>query len=104
MNIAINKCYFPDKLKEADVSAIHKNGDKCQKTNYRPISVLPGTSKIFVRIMNEQINQYFVGIMSPFLSGFRQGYNTQYALFRVIEIWKKHLDMSGKIGTILMDL
>ena len=91
-------------MKEADVSAIHKNGDKCQKTNYRPISVLPGMSKIFERIMNEQINQHFVGILSPLLSGFRQGYNTQYALFRVIEIWKKHLDMSGTIGTILMDL
>ena len=29
---------------------------------------------------------------------------TQYALFRVIEIWKKHLDKSGTIGTMLMDL
>ena len=80
INVAINKCYFPDKLKEADVSAIPKNGDKCQKTNYRPISVLPVISKIFERIMNEQINQHFVGILSPLLSGFRQGYNTQYAL------------------------
>ena len=64
-----NKCYFPDKLKEADVSTIHKNGDKCQKTNYWPNSVLPGMSKIFEWIMNEQINQHFVGILSPLLSG-----------------------------------
>ena len=54
--------------------------------------------------MNEQINQHFVGILSPLLSGFRLGHNTQYALFRVIEFWKKHQDMSGTIGTILMDL
>ena len=104
INVAINKCYFPDKLKEFDVSAIHNNGDKCQKTNFTPISVLPSMSTIFERIMNEQINEHFVGILSPLLSGFRQGYNTQYALFRVIETWKKHLDMSGAIGTILMDL
>jgi len=51
--------------------------------------------------MNEQIYQHFVGILSPLLSGFGQWYNSQYALFRVIAIWKKHLDMSG---TILMDL
>ena len=70
INVAINKCYFPDKLKEADVSAIHKNGDKCQKTNCRPISILPGMSKIFGQIMNEQINQHFIGILSPLLSGF----------------------------------
>ena len=54
--------------------------------------------------MSEKIPQYFVGILSPWLSRFRQGCNTQYALFRVVEIWKKSLGMSGTIGTILMDL
>ena len=42
--------------------------------------------------------------LSPLLSGFCQGYSTQNALFRVVEIWKKHLDMTGIVGTILMDL
>ena len=104
INAVINNCYFPDKLKEADVTAIHKNGDKCHKQNYRPISALPNMSKIIERIMNEEITQHLVGIISPLLSGFRQRYNTQHALFRVIEIWKKCLDMLGTIGTILMDL
>ena len=54
--------------------------------------------------MSEQITQHFVGILSPLLYGVRQGYNTQHALFRVIAIWKKCLDMPGTIGTILMDL
>ena len=60
--------------------------------------------KIIERIMSEQITQYFVGILSPLLSGFLQGCNTQHALFRVTEIWKKCLDISGTIGTILMGL
>ena len=104
INAVINNCYFPDKLKEADVTAIHRNGNKCHRQNYRPISVLPNMSKIIERIMSEQITQHFVGILSPLLSGFRQGYNTQHALFGVIEIWKKCLDMSGTIRTIFMDL
>ena len=104
INAVINNCYFPDKLKEADVTAINKNGDNCQKQKYRPISVLPNMSKITEWIMSEQITQHFVGILSPLLSGFRQGYNTQHALFRVIEIWKKCLDVLGIIETILMDL
>ena len=104
INAVINNCYFPDKLKEADVTAIHKNGDKCQKQNYRPISVLLNMSKIIERIMSKQVIQHFVGILSPLLSGFRQGYNTQHAMFRVIEIGKKCLDMSGTVGTILMDM
>ena len=104
INIAIDTCYFPDILTVADVCTIHKNGDEYRKTNYKPISVLPGMSKIFERIMNEQIYQHFVSILFPLLTGFRQGYNTQYALFRVLEMWKKQLGMSATIGTILLDL
>ena len=104
INATMDNCCFPDKLKEADVCAIHKKDDTCQKVNYRPISVLSAMSKIFERIMSEQINQFFVGILSSLLSGFRQGYSTQHALFRVVETWKKCLDMSGIVGTILMDL
>ena len=47
INAVTNNCHFQVKLKEADVTAIHKNGDKCQKLNYRPITVLPNMSKIF---------------------------------------------------------
>ena len=104
INATMDNCCFLDKLKEANVCAIHKKDDTCQKVNYRPISVLSATSKIFERIMNEQINQYFVGILSSLLSGFQQGYSTQHALFRVVETWKKCLDTSGIEGTILMDL
>ena len=84
INVVISNCYFPDKLKEVEVSAIHKNCDGCQNLNYRPISVLPNMSKIIERIMSAQITQCFVGILSPLLSGFRQAYNTQYALHKII--------------------
>ena len=104
INATMDNCCFPDKLKETDVCVIHKKDDRCQKVNYRPISVLSAMSKIFERIMSEQINQFFVGILSSLLSGFRQGYSTQHALFRVVETWKKCLDTSGIAGTILMDL
>ena len=42
--------------------------------------------------------------VSKVLYGFREGYSTQQALIRVIEKWKKSLDNSGVVGTILMDL
>ena len=66
--------------------------------------VLSAMSNIFETSMSEQINQCFVGILSSLLSGFRQGYCTQHALFRVVETWKRCLDMSGIVGTILIDL
>ena len=72
--------------------------------NYRPISILSALSKIVERITSEQINQFMAGMLYPLLSGFRQRYSTQHALFRVVGKWKKHLDMMGIVGTILMDL
>ena len=43
-NYDIENCYFPDKLKSADVSSPQKAETKTLKRNYRPVSVLPTVS------------------------------------------------------------
>ena len=40
-NIAIETSAFPDSWKIARVTPIFKEGEKCERSNYRPISVLP---------------------------------------------------------------
>ena len=66
---------------------------------------MPVVSKIFERIMEKQIKSFVEKHLSPFLCGFRKGYNTQYALTVMIEKWKKYLDKNeGIAGAILMDL
>ena len=55
--------------------------------------------------MQNQIKTYVENYLSPFLCGYRKGYNTQYALTAMIEKWKEHLDKKGGIaGAIMMDL
>ena len=46
-------CYvaFPTDMKYANVTPIHKKDDKTDKTNYRPISILPNLSKVYERLM-----------------------------------------------------
>ena len=52
INAAINNCRPPNELKVADVSPCYKKGMKTEKSNYRPISVLPpAISKIFERLI-----------------------------------------------------
>ena len=53
INATIDSCCFPCKLKETDVCAIQRMIHA--KTS---ISVLSAMSKIFERIMSEQINQF----------------------------------------------
>ena len=50
------------------------------------------------------MNSHFNGILSALLSGFRQGYSTQHALFRATETWKRCHDTNDIAGTILINL
>ena len=43
----IKKEEFLDKLKTADITPALKKGDKNEKSNYRPVSILPIWSKVY---------------------------------------------------------
>ena len=96
--------HFPSKLKLADITPVYKKKDPTLVENYRPVSVLPSVSKIFERTIQKQFSSYVDEFLSPFLCGYRKGFNTQYALLSLIEKWKKELDNKGYAGAILMDL
>ena len=104
INSAIYDCKFPNELKEADLSPLFKNDDPNYKGTFWPISVLPAVSKAYERILKDQMCPYFQEKLSEILCGFRKGYSTQHALISLIEKWRKCLDASGIVGTILMDL
>ena len=42
--------------------------------------------------------------LSEFLCGYRQGFNTQHALIKLIESWRQSLDSRGYRGAVLIDL
>ena len=95
---------FPPMLKLSRVTPVHKNGDKTNMSNYRPISILPVFSKVYERILHDQLSDHFEKIFSPKLCGFRKGHSTQHALINLLNEWQSTLDKSGVVGTILMDL
>ena len=100
---------FSNKLKEGDITPIFKKDrikkkDATNVENYRPVSVLPSTSKIFERLMQTQISEYISGKLSPYLCGYRKGYSAQHALISLIEHWRTALDSKGYAGAVLMDL
>ena len=51
-NNCVDKSVFPDDVKHADVTPIHKKKDKSDKTNYRRVSILPNISKISENLIN----------------------------------------------------
>ena len=95
---------FPDQLKKADVSPVFKKGNHNDKTNYRPVSILPSLSKIYERLIYNQINHMTENALSIFQCGFRKKYSTQHALIAMIEKARKILDKGGTFGALLTDL
>ena len=91
-------------MKYADVTPTHKKDDKSDKTTYCPISILLNLSKVYERLMYNQIFQYFDSVFSKFQCGFRKGFNSQHCLLIMAEKWRKTLDEDGEIGAVLPDL
>ena len=95
---------FPNISKSAIVSPVHKKNSKNDKTNYRPISILPVISKIYERVYHNQISEYFEQFFDEQQCGFRKGYSTQTSLLPLEELWKLANDKREVFGALLIDL
>ena len=51
-NLSISIGQFPDSWKVARVAPIHKDGPTDDRSNYRPISVLPVVARLVEKFMN----------------------------------------------------
>ena len=95
------RCHaFPTAMKYADVKPINKRGDKTDKENYRPISILANLSKTYERIMYNQICPYFNTMFSKFQRGFPKWFNAQHCLLLMIEKCSEILDNGGETGAV----
>ena len=66
--------------------------------------MLPLISKIFERVIYDQLSEYVEKYLNSILCGFRKAHSTQDALSTLLQAWKEELDKGGFVGTILMDL
>ena len=95
---------FPITLKNSNVTSAHKKDDPTDKANFRPVNVLPLLSKVFERVIYNQLGKYMDTFLNKLLCRFRKSHSTQHALFKLLQRWQNELDNSGLVGTILMDL
>ena len=95
---------FPETLKRADVTPIFKKGNNNEKENYRPVSMLSTFSKVFEKLLFEQINDHMQSKFSKHLTGSCKNHSTQNALLVMIEKWKTILNKKLKVGALFMDL
>ena len=68
INTSIESSTFPDHLKIADIFPVFKKEDATNPKNYRPVSVLPLVSKIYERLIRNQLIEHIEKCLSPSLS------------------------------------
>ena len=91
INEAIKDKKFPDSLKLYNIVPVHKKKDATDKTNYRPISILPLLSKVFEKVMYIQLYDYMENFLNQLICGFRKAHSTQHAYLDSSSHGKKSL-------------
>ena len=105
INCCLRQGIFPDNAKIASVVPVDKGKpDKYDVLNYRPVSILNTYSKIYEKVIKNQLVSYFDKYLSPFISAYRKNYSTQQVLIRLLEEWREKFDENFIVGAVLLDL
>ena len=72
MNDCLKNNFYPDIIKNTEITPCFKKGDKDEKENYKLVSILPYFSKVFKRLIYNQLNQFMETKFSMFLAGFQK--------------------------------
>ena len=83
---------------------VYKKRDPLKIENYRLVSPLPYVSKVFERIIYQQINTYMKDKLSKCLAGFNKSHGTQNLLVTMLENWKKKNYKGEYVSALFMDL
>ena len=106
----INRCLansrFPSAEKCSKVIPVYRSEERSILDNYRPISILPVLSKVFERVVHQQLYTYLEenNLLSKNQFGFRTNSSTQHAVTKFSDSIRQNMDKGLMTGTIFIDL
>ena len=105
-NLSIKSKNFPNPCKLAKLKPIFKKGSRMDPSNYNPISLLPLISKIFEKIVHDQMIEYLAQykILYKYQSGFRTKHSTDLCLSYLNDKILKGFDNGLFTGMTQIDL
>ena len=103
-NYCIDIGEFPQEFQHADIIPVHKKKEKSDKTNYRPVSILPNLSRIYEKLIYDQLYDYFDKIHLLSQCEFRKGYSFYHCQLAMLENFKRSVADGNEFGALLTDL
>ena len=97
---------FPDHMKHAMVTPVHKGGSKLDMKNYRPIPVIPICSKILEKLMLTRLLDFLDknNIIYRHQFGFQKNKSTTQAVFDLYTRIAGALDKGNYACSVFLDL
>lgn len=93
---------WPTEWKSGNLTPV--KDEDTRKENYRPVSILTAISKVYEKVMFDQLYGAFHEHLSPNLSGFLKKHSRCTALFKMTEDWRRSLDKREAVIAVAVDL
>ena len=81
-----------------------KKAGRFDKTNYWPVSLHSHISKVFEKLIFNQINENIKPFLSKVLTEFCKNQNAQHSLLKILKNFKEALANGKPVSVIFMDL
>ena len=94
LNLSISTGVYPNKLKIAKIIPIFKTDDDTDPSNYRPISLLSNSNRIFEKWIFKRMESFIAqhNMLSPSQYGFRKTLSTQHAILDIVSTIQTNMD------------
>ena len=95
----------PDEWKCANITPIHKKGDRTEPSNYRPVSLTSQICKVLESIIRDRIMEHLKrnNLLNDAQHGFREGRSCLTNLLETLEQWTEILDEGDCIDVAYLD-
>ena len=106
INNSIQQGIFPNELKIARISPIHKEGSFMEPSNFRPISSLFYMSKVYEKFFSTRLIKFChkYSLISPKQFGFQAGISTSDALMSLTEEIYSAVDQNKHFMAAIIDV
>ena len=106
INVSIVSGQFPTAWKESKCVPLFKKGDRRQKENYRPVSLLSVSGMVLEKIVADQIEDFFERnkLFGSFQFGFRKKKSTVSELLQLFDSILEAKDNRREILLLMYDL
>ena len=80
-----------------------RKGIKVIKKKLPAVTILPNISKLYEKMIYNQLHEYFLDKLFPSQCGFRKEYSSQHSLLVMTEEFKESIDKGNGFGALLND-